>query len=274
MSERPVSDTGAEAGTVRLEQEGAVAVLTLDSPKTLNAVTDPPVLNAFITALERVAADHETRTLIITGAGRAFSAGGNIHDIRNRRGMFGGPADQVRDSYRAGVQRIPLTLATLEIPVIAAINGSAFGAGCDLAFMCDIRIAGASARIAANFVKLGLISGDGGLWFLRRIAGPSRAAEMAFTGDAIDAEQAAAWGLVSRVVPDAELMPAARDIARRIAANPPGAVRMTKRMLQQAERADLTTMLDMAAALQGICHAGEESRLAIAAATAPLQEKA
>lgn len=261
--------TEENAGTARLERHGAIAVLTLDAPRTRNAVTDPPVLNPLVAALEQVAADRGVRVLIVTGAGKAFSAGGNIHDIRNRRGMFGGPADQVRNAYRDGVQRIPRAMAALEIPVIAAINGPAFGAGCDLVFMCDLRIAGASARISSNFVKLGLISGDGGLWFLSRIGGPAVAAEMAFTGRAIDAEQAAAWGLVSRVVPDAELMPAAMALARQIADNPPEAVRMTKRLLQQAEKMDLSTMLDMAAAFQGICHAGEESRLAIAAAAGP-----
>ncbi len=261
--------TGTEAGTVRLERHDAVAVLTLDAPATRNAVTDPPVLNALVAALEQVGADRSVRALVVTGAGKAFSAGGNIHDIRARRGMFGGPADAVRNNYRAGVQRIPRAMAELEIPVIAAINGPAYGAGCDLAFMCDLRIAAASARIASNFVKLGLISGDGGLWFLSRIAGPARAAEMAFTGAPVDAEQAAAWGLVSRVVPDEALMPTALELAGRIAENPPEAVRMTKRLLQQAEKVDLPTMLDLAAALQGICHAGEESRQAIAAAAGP-----
>ncbi|MBK1838434.1 enoyl-CoA hydratase/isomerase family protein [Azospirillum sp. YIM B02556] len=263
-------DDGETGGTVRLERRGAVAILTLDAPKTRNAVTDPPVLEPLLAALAAVAADRSLRVLVVTGAGKAFSAGGNIHDIRDRRGMFGGPADQVRNAYRAGVQRIPRAMAELEIPVIAAVNGAAYGAGCDLVFMCDLRIAGESARISSNFVKLGLISGDGGLWFLTRVAGPAVAAEMAFTGRAVGGAEAAALGLVSRVVPDAELMPMALALAEEIAANPPEAVRMTKRMLQQAGRVDLSTMLDMAAALQGICHAGEESRLAIEAATKPV----
>ncbi|WP_063840402.1 enoyl-CoA hydratase-related protein [Azospirillum thiophilum] len=267
-----MSDATETAGTVRLERRGAVALLTLDAPKTRNAVTDPPVLDALIAALEEVGADRGVRVLIVTGAGRAFSAGGNIHDIRNRRGMFAGPADQVRNAYRDGVQRIPRTMANLEIPVIAAVNGPAYGAGCDLAFMCDLRIAGESARISSNFVRLGLISGDGGLWFLSRAAGPAVAAEMAFTGRAVSGTEAAALGLVSRVVPDGELLPAALALAGEIAANPPEAVRMTKRMLQQAGRVDLSTMLDMAAALQGICHAGEESRAAIAAAAGPVPQ--
>ncbi|MCW2242116.1 enoyl-CoA hydratase-related protein [Azospirillum canadense] len=264
-----MSEGTGDAGTVRLERQGAVAVLTIDAPKTRNAVTDPPVLGPLVAALDEVGSDRGVHALVITGAGAAFSAGGNIHDIRNRRGMFGGPADQVRNAYRNGVQRIPRAMANLEIPVIAAINGPAFGAGCDLAFMCDLRIAGESARIASNFVKLGLISGDGGLWFLSRAVGSAVAAELAFTGRAVTGAEAAALGLVSRVVPDGDLMPVALALAQEIAANPPEAVRMTKRMLQQAGRVDLPTMLDMAAALQGICHAGEESRLAIAAATKP-----
>ncbi|MBP2231822.1 enoyl-CoA hydratase/carnithine racemase [Azospirillum agricola] len=266
MSDATETPCSEDAGTVRLERRGAVAILTLDAPRTRNAVTDPPVLDALVAALEAVGADRSVRALVLTGAGKAFSAGGNIHDIRNRRGMFGGPADQVRNAYREGVQRIPRAMAALEVPVIAAINGAAYGAGCDLVFMCDLRVAGESARISSNFVKLGLISGDGGLWFLSRVAGPAVAAELAFTGRAVSGAEALALGLVSRVVPDGDLLPVALALAGGIAANPPEAVRMTKRMLQQAGRVDLPTMLDMAAALQGICHAGEESRLAIAAA--------
>ena len=145
-------------------------------------------------------------------------------------------------------------LALLPVPVIAAVNGPAAGAGCDLACMCDLRIAGESARFAESFVKLGLIAGDGGSWLLPRVVGWSKASEMALTGDLIDAHEALACGLVSKVVPDAELLGAARALARRIAANPGYAVRMTKRLLWESRRADLATVLELAAAMQAAAH--------------------
>ena len=123
----------------------------------------------------------------------------------------------IRHDYRRGIQRLTLALFNLEVPVIAAVNGHAIGAGLDLACMCDIRIASEKAKFAESFIKLGIIPGDGGAWLLPRIVGMSRAAELAFTGDMIDAQQALAWNLVSRVVPHDELMPAARELAGRIA---------------------------------------------------------
>jgi enoyl-CoA hydratase/carnithine racemase len=134
---------------------------------------------------------------------------------------------QTRRNYKLGIQRIPLAFDALEVPIIAAVNGSAIGAGCDLACMCDIRIAAESASFAESFVKLGIIPGDGGAWLLPRAVGFSKACEMAFTGDMVKSAEALACGLVSKVVPDGELMTAARALAERIAANPPHAVRMT-----------------------------------------------
>jgi enoyl-CoA hydratase/carnithine racemase len=153
----------------------------------------------------------------------------------------------------------------IEVPVIAAVNGPAIGAGCDLACMCDIRIAGESAKFAESFVKLGLVPGDGGAWLLPRVIGFSRACEMAFTGDMIDAAQALACGLVSKVVPDADLLDAARSLAARIAANPPHAVRMTKRLFREAQRASLSAILDTSAAAQALCHATADHHEAVSA---------
>jgi enoyl-CoA hydratase/carnithine racemase len=120
--------------------------------------------------------------------------------------------------------------------------------------MCDIRIAADTARFAESFVRVGLIPGDGGAWLLPRVVGFSKAAEMALTGDMIDAREALACGLVSKVVPDGELMDAARALAARIAANPPHAVRMTKRMLWEGQRVDLASLLEMAAPMQALAH--------------------
>ncbi|MBV8704451.1 MAG: enoyl-CoA hydratase/isomerase family protein, partial [Acetobacteraceae bacterium] len=152
-----------------------------------------------------------------------------------------------------------------DVPMIAAVNGAAIGAGLDLACMCDIRIAGESARFAESFVKVGLIAGDGGAWLLPRAVGYSKACEMAFTGEIIDAREALACGLVSRVVPDGELLGAARGLAERIAANPSHAVRMTKRLLMEGRNTRMDTLLEMAAAMQSLVHATADHREAVAA---------
>ena len=172
---------------------------------------------------------------------------------------------QIRQEYRTGIQRLPLALFNLEVPVIAAVNGAAVGAGLDLACMCDVRIASDKAKFAESFVKLGIIPGDGGAWLLTRLVGLSRAAEMAFTGDAIDARQAEQWGLVSRVVAPEELMQAAQTLAERIAANPGHAVRLAKRLLRESLHTRLDTLLELAAAYQALSHQTPDHREAVAA---------
>ncbi|XKH38395.1 enoyl-CoA hydratase-related protein [Azospirillum doebereinerae] len=149
------------------------------------------------------------------------------------------------------------------MPVIAAVNGPAIGAGCDLACMCDLRIASEAARFAESFVKVGIVPGDGGAWLLPRVVGFSKACEMAFTGDSIDAAEALACGLVSKVVPPAELLPAAQALAKRIAVNPAHAVRMTKRLLREGRHVRLDTLLEMSAAMQALAHATADHREAV-----------
>jgi enoyl-CoA hydratase/carnithine racemase len=170
--------------------------------------------------------------------------------------------------YTEGIQRIPLAFEALDAPMIAAVNGPAIGAGTDLACMCDLRIAAEEACFAESFVKLGIIPGDGGAWFLPRIVGWSKACEMAFTGDLLSARDALACGLVSQVVPKDELIPASRRLAERIAANPPLAVRATKRLLREGRFARLDTLLQLAAGAQAIAHTTGEHREALTAALA------
>ena len=253
------------ADPVLYEQEGNVALITLNQPELRNAISDAEVIDALVDAIERIDADLSVHAAILTGAGSAFSSGGNV----KKMGEGGGLADrlpaQTRRHYKSGIQRIPLAFDKLEVPIIAAVNGPAIGAGCDLACMCDIRIAGESARFAESFVKLGIIPGDGGAWLLPRAVGFSKACEMAFTGDPIDAEEALACGLVSRVVPDAELLSTARALAQRIAANPPHALRMTKRLLREGRQTSLATLLEFSAGLQALAHATEDHKEAIAA---------
>lgn len=257
--------------TLLYDREAHVVTLTLNQPETRNALTDLDLIDAFVTACRRVQADRSVRALIVTGAGPAFSSGGNVKHMRDKRGTFGGDAATVRDNYRNGIQRIPRALWELEVPTIAAVNGPAYGAGCDLALMCDIRIASERAVFAESFVKVGLVPGDGGAWLLPRAVGLSRAAEMTFTGDPIDAATAERWGLVSRVVVHSELSAAVRELAGRIVANPSGALRMTKRLMREGLNARLDSLLEFSAALQGICHQTPDHEEAV---TALLEKRA
>ena len=250
---------------IRYEQDGHVATLTLDRPATRNALTDADMVDGFVTACERASGDRHVRVLIVTGAGSSFSSGGNLKHMRDHEGIFAGDAAQVRDGYRAGIQRLARALHDIEIPTIAAVNGAAYGAGCDTALACDIRIASESAVFAENFVKVGLVSGDGGSWLLPRVVGLSRAFEMAFTGDPIDAATALQWGLVSKVVPADHLLDEARRLAERIAVNAPASVRMTKRLIREGQRVCFESLLELAASLQGACHQTRDHREALQA---------
>ena len=239
---------------IRNENGDGIITLTLNLPELRNPISDVPIVEALVAMLEAADQDPNVRCIILTGAGTAFSAGGNLKTM----GKGGGLADplpvKTRENYKRGIHRIPLVFDRIEVPVIAAVNGPAIGAGFDLACMCDIRIASHNARFAESFVKLGLVPGDGGAWLLQRVVGFSKASEMALTGDAIDGSQALACGLISQFVPDDELMDAALALARRIAVNPRYAVRLTKRLLREGRAASLTAILEMSAAYQALVH--------------------
>ncbi|PWC74163.1 crotonase/enoyl-CoA hydratase family protein [Azospirillum sp. TSH64] len=250
---------------VLVDNDDGIVTLTLNLPEQRNPISDPEMIEALVETLSGLDADMGTRVIIVTGAGGAFSSGGNVKKMGENGGLNDKVAAQTRRNYKLGIQRIPLLLEAMEVPVIAAVNGPAIGAGCDLACMCDIRIAGESARFAESFVKVGIVPGDGGAWLLPRVVGFSKACEMALTGDVIDAAEALACGLVSRVVPDADLLPQARAMAARIAVNPPHVVRMTRRLLREGWTVKLDTLLEMSAAMQALAHATADHKEAIAA---------
>jgi len=249
---------------VIFERHENIVTLTLNRPETRNALT-AEVVDGLVAACERIAFDHTVRAVIVTGAGPAFCAGGSVKDMREQSGLFGGSPAEMRNRYRTGIQRIPLALYDLEAPTIAAVNGGAIGAGCDLALMCDIRIAADNAIFAESFVKLGIIPGDGGAWLLPRVVGMSRASEMSFTGMQVDAAKAVEWNLASRSVPAASLLDEARKLAASIATNPPEVLRMTKRLLREGQRSDLRTTLELSAAFQSIVQHLPDHREAVSA---------
>lgn len=248
-----------------VERHGAVALLTLNRPATRNALSGEDCFAAFETVLAELDADLSVGAAVLTGAGSAFCSGGNVAEMRDRSGMFAGTPEQIAANYRAGIQRIPRAFERCHVPVIAAVNGPAIGAGNDLACMCDIRIACTAARFAESFVKVGIVPGDGGCWLLPRVVGAARAAEMALTGDTLDAQQALAIGLVSRVVEPGRLLPEALALAQRIAANPPQVLRWTKQLLRQARTGTLDDALDAAGRLQGLAHHTADHAEAVAA---------
>lgn len=237
-----------------LEKRGAIAVLTLARPDQLNPLGqagDGPAVAAICAEIE---ADPVIRCAVLTGAGRAFSAGGDVKAMRDRTGAFGGSPYDVREGYRRNIHLIVKSLYNLEVPLIAAVNGAAIGLGCDVTCMADIRIASDKAKFGVTFLKLGLIPGDGGAWLLPRIIGASRAAELLFTGNVIDAQTAADWGLVSRTVPGEDLMDEALALADSIAAQPPQSLRVAKTLLRHGTTASYESIMEMSAASQALMH--------------------
>lgn len=240
-------------------------LLTMSSPDTRNALTTDDQFAEFEAVCADINNDMSVRCVVLTGEGSAFCAGGNVKDMRDRTGLFSGdPFDQA-DAYRKGIQRIPRAIFALNVPIIAAVNGPAVGAGCDLATMCDIRIGSEKAMFAESFVKLGIIPGDGGAWFLPRAVGYSNACLMAFSGEPVRAEAALQMGLVSEVVAPEDLVGRALEHAQSIAANPPHAVRLTKQLMRGSEQSSLDELLDKSAAFQAVCHAEPDHREAVAA---------
>ena len=245
--------------------EDSITTWTLNMPEARNPISGDEVVSRMVDLAAAANADRNVRVVILTGAGSAFSAGGNVKDMVDRVGMFGGNQADIQHGYTSGIQRLTRAIYGCEVPIIAAVNGPAVGAGCDLALMADMRIASESAFFAESFVKLGLIPGDGGAWLLPRAVGAARAAEMAFTGDRVDAATALEWGLVSRVVAADALMDTAKQLAARVASNPPNALRLTKKLLREADTQHLGGILELSAAMQAISHGTADHREALSA---------
>lgn len=245
---------------LRIQRDDDVVTWVIDVPGTGNAISGAQFIHELEAAVDTVNRDATVAAVVLTGAGKHFSAGGNVREMVEREGIFALSAIEQRHAYSDTIQRIPRAMSRCEVPVIAAVNGAAVGAGCDLALMCDLRVASTEAFFAESFVKIGLVPGDGGPWFLRRAIGEARAAEMTLTGDRIDATTALEWGLVSRVVPPDELLATAHWLAGRIGSNPGPAVRMAKRILVASRTDSLESVLGLAAALQPLAQGSPEHR--------------
>ena len=238
--------------TVLLDVADHVATITLNAPEARNAFVDT-LREDMIRVCGEVNADPRVRVAIVTGAGSAFSAGGDLKAMQRKLQATPRVLPHViEQSFIQGIHRLTRSLYQLEVPSIAAINGPAIGVGLDLACMCDMRIASQSAQFASSFVRIGLVPGDGGAWLLPRAIGHAAAAEMMFTGRTIDAGQALRWGLVSEVLEPDALMARARALAGQVAANANATLRLTKKLMRQADDLSLDAVLPISAAAQAL----------------------
>lgn len=245
--------------------EHNIVTLTMNRPEKRNALSEEHEMLEFVQTCHRLERDDTVRAVVLTGAGSAFSAGGNVKHMRDKKSFSAGSPIQVCEAYRRGIQQIPLALYHLNVPTIAAVNGPAIGAGLDLACMCDIRLGSDSSLFAASFIKLGIVPADGGAWLLSRILGTPKALELMLTGDLINAEQACEIGLIGHVVPGDNLLAEAHSLARRIAQQPPLTLRLTKRLLRESQFASLQSSLELAAAYQALAHHTKDHDEAVAA---------
>ena len=250
------------------DAEEHIAWITLNRPEKLNAINARMQVE-LAEAIEDVAQDDGMRVLIVTGAGRAFCAGADTEGLAG--GKEAGPhsGEQGAESIRRGfryVHRFILGLHRMEKPTIAMVNGVAAGGGFDLAAACDLRIGSSNARFMSAFVRIGLFPGYGGTWLYPRVLGSvAKAAEMIFTGDFLEAQEAERHGLLNKLVPAEELEAATMEMARKIAAGPPVAIRLAKMLLYRGLEMDLETALLMAAAAEPITLTSQDHREGITA---------
>lgn len=239
-----------------------VGTITLNRPHRKNAFTDD-MIRSWTDILVDARTDPAVRVMVLTGAGDAFCSG---VDLAKYSGRTADPTPlQRKENLHNHVHRVALAMEDLDKPVIASVNGIAVGAGMDMALMCDMRIATRSARFSEGYIKVGLVPGDGGCYFLPRLVGSAKALELLLTGEFVDAEEAARIGLVNSVVDDCRLADTTARLARRIADAPPVAVRMIKRAMYQSARADLRTALDLISSHLAVITSTADSREALAA---------
>lgn len=234
-----------------VEKKEQVLWLTLNRPEARNAYSIMMV-KELVEVLRHADSDVEIRCIVLTGAGTSFCAGGDIKAMRGKSGMFAGESNELRETYQKGIQQIPITISQLKTPLVAMVNGPAIGAGCDLAAMCDLRVASSLASFGETFAQVGLVPGDGGAFFLSRLIGFGKTMEMFLTCKIIGAEEAERIGLVNQVVLPEELKNKTTELAQRLVELPPIALQMTKKAVVHAYGNDLHSHLELVAAFQGI----------------------
>lgn len=235
-----------------------VAVLTLNRPDRLNAMS-AAMLDAMLEALPRLADDGNVGVVVLTGAGRAFCAGGDVKAMAQGREFAGGTLEERASALRSSME-VSRWLHEMPKPTIAMVRGAAAGAGLALAMACDLRIAADSARFATAFARVGYSGDFGGSFFLTRLVGTAKARELYYTADILSAEQALGLGLANRVVPDGQLEEDTMALARKLAAGPRVALRYMKRNMNAAESGSLKELLDLEAWHHTRCGMTEDHR--------------
>ncbi|MFN0090712.1 MAG: enoyl-CoA hydratase/isomerase family protein [Acidimicrobiales bacterium] len=243
------------------EKAQGVATITLNRPEKLNSFHNG-MLADWAAALVECQADEAVAAVIVTGAGRAFCSGG---DLATMGDVGGNAALYIGDYLRTHVHPVARAVDALQKPYLCAVNGVATGAGMDMALMADIRYAARSARFAESYIKVGLIPGDGGAFLLPRLVGLSKALELLWTGDFVDAEEAQRLGIVSKVCDDDALMGEMRALAERLAAGPRVAIRLMKQAVYRSLRMDFLAALDNVAGPMGVAFNTEDHREAVRA---------
>ncbi|WP_419947620.1 enoyl-CoA hydratase/isomerase family protein [Candidatus Palauibacter sp.] len=272
MGDRPLARDAREAGEARhhdgrrgtlsvppevpllVEAEGPVRILRLNRPHRLNAVS-LPMYEMLDAELARIGADFETRVVVLTGTGRGFCSGADLKAHRDHE-----RSQAERNAYIETSQRVFRAIQTLPQPVVAAVNGHAIGAGCELALSCDFLIVAAEAKLRMPEVVLGTFIGGGTAYTLRRRIGYARAAELILMGRYFTPEEAGAWGLANEVLPAKAVLPAARELAQRLARNAPISMRLAKRLLDRAEFVDPDEAMRLEAEALFTCMASEDWR--------------
>jgi len=247
---------------VQTEKKDGVLVLSMNDPATGNALS-MAMAQALAEALEYANVQADVHCLVVRSTGKHFCTGGNVKDMQDGSDLMQGTVAEIEARLKTSLHRITLAFEALQIPSIAAVNGAAVGAGCDLSLMCDMRMAADTATFAESFLRLGLVSGIGGAWFLTRIVGRSKALELTLTSEFIDAASALDIGLVTRVVPGEALDETVMQMARRIAANPPRALRMARRLVLDAAESTLPEALEHAAVRQADLLSGDEHKAVV-----------
>ncbi len=260
-------------------KEAGIAKITLNRPEQRNAFS-VDMLEGWARALNDAKVDEGVRVIIVTGAGKAFCAGGDVKSLQEGKGFLykdpgdkGGSSDTInsttplefKNSLWDVIHQIPFIMEGLDKPVMASINGPAMGAGLDMALMCDLRIASDQATFGETYVKLGLVPGDGGAFLLPRLVGLPKALELLWTGDVIDADRALQIGLVNKVVPPGELEQATLEMAKKLAEGPPVTMRLIKRAVYQGLRSDLRAALDAVSSHMAVATSTEDHQEALAA---------
>ncbi len=265
MTDQPHERFAPKTKDSLLTIENGVATLVFNRDDVRNVLTGTHLVEDINQVCDWINRTPEICALVIGAKGKAFSAGGNIKHMKDKQGMFAGDGFAIQDAYRHGIQSMTMNLYQLEVPVIAAINGAAIGAGMDLCCMCDIRLGCEHTKLGETFVNLGIIPGDGGAWFLPKLVGLQRAAELTFSGRIINAQQALEYGLLMDILPADTLIHQAQQLALSFSEKPRQALRLSKRLLQAGQRMALRDFLDYCAGQQSICHNSDQHQHALEA---------